>query len=164
MRPTLLNTITGQESLARIEEIFRKEIPLKKDGWNFNWRKLHKTEGGKLYKITLVNSPQKIQGVVMISFFNEEMVFMNNVEVAPGNLGKNKLYDNVAGCLISFACLLSFQIGKGDYNGFLSFESKTELIDLYEDKYGATFAMGNKMFIEPQTAKRLIQQYLKIEI
>jgi len=164
MRPTLLNTISGQENLARIEEIFRKEIPLKKDGWNFNWRKLYKTEGGKLYKITLVNAPQKIQGVVMISFFNEEMVFMNNVEVAPGNLGKNKRYDYVAGCLIGFACLLSFQIGKGAYNGFLTFESKTELIDLYQDKYGATFAMGNKMFIEPQAAKKLIQQYLKIEI
>ena len=164
MRPTLLNTITGQESLAKIEEITKKDIPLKKDGWNFNWRKLYKTDGGKVYKLTLINSPQKVQGVLMITFFNDEMVFMNNVEVSPGNLGKDKLYDYVAGCLISFACLLSFQIGKETYNGFLSFESKTELVELYQNKYGATFAMGNKMFIEPQAGKKLIEQYLKIEI
>lgn len=164
MRPTLLNTITEQGSLAKIDKIRKSDIPLKKDGWNFNWRKLHKVEGGRIYKITLLNSPDKVQGVVMITIFNDEMVFMNNVEVAPVNFGKNKLYDYVAGCLISFACLLSFQIGKGAYNGFLSFESKTELIELNQNKYRATFAMGNKMFIEPEAGKKLIEQYLKIEV
>lgn len=163
MKPILLNTNTGKIEQSKIEEISKKEIPLKKDGWNFNWRELYKVEGGTIYKISLLNSPKNIQGVVMISIFNNEMVFMNNVEVAPVNLGKKKLYDYVAGCLISFACLLSFRLGKGTYNGFLSFESKTELIDLYQNKYAAEYAMGHKMFIEPRVGRKLIQQYLKIE-
>ena len=41
---------------------------------------------------------------------------MNNVEVAPGNLGKNKRYDYVAACLIGFACLIDRSNGVSKLN------------------------------------------------
>ncbi len=72
-------------------------------------------------------------------------------------------YDHVVGCLISFAALKSFELGKGNYVGFLVFESKTALIELYQEKYGATLAMGKRMFIDDITAASLIQEYLNIE-
>jgi len=53
-------------------------------------------------------------------------------------------------------------MGKGNYLGFLSFDSKTELIELYQNKYGATFAMGNKMFFDPEAGKKLMKKYLGI--
>lgn len=92
------------------------------------------------------------------------MVFMDNVEVAPHNFGKNKKYDFVAGCLISFACLESFEKGQNNYKGFLSFESKTELIPYYAKKYGAMLALGQRMFIDPEAGKVLIKKYLNIDI
>ncbi len=98
----------------------------------------------------------------MLSVMYEEMLYMNNIEVAPHNLGSDGKYDNVAGCLIAFGCLKSFELGKNTYKGYLTFESKTELIPLYQDKYGATLAMGQRMFIDPDTGLGLIDKYLTL--
>lgn len=163
MKVKLLERTTQIEKLAQIQLFQKKELPLKKDGWNFNWRQLSKVEGSQLYKIALEETPNKLEGALMLTLFNDEMLFMNNVEVAPHNLGKQKKYENVAGCLIAHACKESFEKGKGNYTGFLSFDSKTELIELYHFKYGATLAMGNKMFIDPQAGKELMTQYLGIK-
>ena len=40
------------------------------------------------------------------------------------------------------------QLGKGSYKGVLVFDSKTELIDFYQKKYGAIWIGGQKMFID----------------
>ncbi len=70
----------------------------------------------------------------MLSVIDKEMIYMNNVEVAPHNFGTNRKFVNVAGVLIAFACLQSFEMGQGNYAGFLSFDSKSELIELYKDE------------------------------
>lgn len=147
---------------GQILKSFPNEMPLKKDGWQFTWRKLAKIEGAQFYKISLKDSPKKIEGLLMITLINDEMLYMNNVEIAPHNYGSKGKFENVAGCLIAFACKKSFELGKGNYLGFLSFESKTELISLYQEKYGATWAMGQKMFIDPVEGKKLMEQYLNI--
>jgi len=162
MKVKILEKSTSIEKLAEINLITKKELPLKKDGWNFNWRQLSKIEGSSIYKIALDETSNKIEGVVMLTLYNDEMLFMNNIEVAPHNLGKGKKYDNVAGCLIAFACKESFKRGKGNYQGFLTFDSKTELIELYHHKYGATLAMGNKMFFDSEVGKKLMEKYLRI--
>jgi hypothetical protein len=137
-------------------------MPLKKDGWQFTWKKLAKIEGAQFYKITLKDSPSKLEGLLMITLINDEMLYMNNLELAPHNYGSKGKYENVAGCLIAFACKKSFELGRGNYLGFLSFDSKTELISLYEEKYGAIWAMGQKMFIDPGQGRKLMEKYLNI--
>ena len=88
------------------------------------------------------------------------MLVMNALELAPHNVGQaNKRYYFVAGCLIAFACRESFKI-KGDYKGFLSFVSKTNLIKWYIEKYGAKLALGQRMFIDWETRESLIEKYL----
>ena len=47
--------------------------------------------------------------------------------------------------------------------GFLSFESKTKLMKLYQEKYGAIAAMGQKMFFDPEGGKKLMRMYLKMD-
>jgi len=42
----------------------------------------------------------------------------------------------------------------------LTFESKTVLIDVYREKYGATQTFKNKMYISPQQGMKLISKYL----
>ena len=145
---------------AKIEKASGKDMPLKKDGWQFSWKSLYKTEGADFYKLTLVGDSSKLQGVVMLTLMNDEMLFMNTIEVASHNFGRNGKYDKVVGCLIAFACLQSIELGRGNYEGYLTFESKTVLIPYYEKKYGARLALGQRMFIEPETGERLISQYL----
>ncbi|MEL7123180.1 MAG: hypothetical protein AAFO07_27270 [Bacteroidota bacterium] len=164
MNIQLLEVETGKLYEGQIVESFPKEMPLKKDGWHFIWKKLAKVEGAQFYKITLKDSPKRIEGLLMITLINDEMLYMNNIEVAPTNYGSNGKYENVAGSLIAFACMKSFELGKGDYLGFLSFDSKTELIALYQEKYEATWAIGQKMFIDPLAGRKLMDKYLKISI
>ena len=99
--------------------------------------------------------------MLMLSLQYEEMVFLHNIEIAPYNIGKKKKYGNVAGCLLAYACRYSFEEGKDAYNGYVSFDSKTELIALYQEKYGATWAMGHKMYFDPVAGKALMKKYLK---
>ncbi len=163
MKVFILNTKTKEKEPATISKLKSTEIPLKKNGWNFNWKQLFKVEGANFYKIALKESPKKVEGLLMLTIFNEEMVFMNNLELAPYNIGKKKIYAEVAGCLLAFACRESIEKGVGHYNGFLSFESKTELIELYQNKYGAIWAMGHKMYFDPKGGKKLIKRYLSID-
>ncbi len=159
MQVQLLEVKTNQGVVADIEKAVLTDLPLKKQGWQFNWRSLFKTEGAEFYRIARSGQPD-IEGMLMLTLMNNEMLFMNNIEVAPHNLGSTGAFDNVAGCLFAFGCLKSFELGKNHYTGYLTFESKTALIPLYQKKYGATLAMGQKMFIAPDTGLALIKKYL----
>jgi len=148
---------------SEILKAIRKDMPFKRNGWQFTWRTLFKVEGADFYKL-FVSSNREIQGMLMLSLMNDEMLYMNNIEVAPSNYGSNGKHEHVAGALIAYACLKSFELANDNYRGFLTFESKTKLIPFYQKKYGAVLAMGHRMFIEPETGRRLIKQYLNLEI
>ena len=142
-----------------IVEASAKDMPFKKDGWNFNWKTIFKKKNTKTYVLRLKSSPTSVQGVLHLRS-EGGMLIMDLVELAPHNIGrKNKRYDYVAGCLIAFACRETFKL-ESNYKGFLTFESKTKLIDWYMEKYNAKLAMGQKMFIEPTDGLQLIEQYL----
>lgn len=162
MEVEVIESKTGLIKKAFIGITNLKEIPPKKEGWNFNWRKLIKTEGAVVYKLSLLETPAKVEGLLMLTLMFDEMIYMNDIEVAPHNYGKDGKHDNVAGCLIAFSCKESFEKGRNDYRGFLSFDSKTQLIDFYVKKYGATVARGSKMYIGPKEGRKLIDEYLKI--
>lgn len=164
MKVLLIDTNSGNTVQAAITKAQKVDMPLNRSKWNFKWKTLAQTEGAHFFKLHLEATPHIIEGLVMITVINQEMVFMNNIEVAPSNYGSNGKYDGAAGVLIAFACKFSFIHGMGNYKGFLSFESKTELIELYHKKYGATPARGLKMFIHPQKGIELIEHYLNEKI
>lgn len=88
------------------------------------------------------------------------MLVLEALEIAPHNIGqKNIRYDHLAGCLIAFGCRESFKT-EGDYKGFLTFVSKTNLIKWYSEKYGAELALGQRMFINWDKGESLIDKYL----
>ena len=163
MNVQILATRTNKKVLAKIEKAELSDMPAKRNGWQFTWKFLFKTEGSTIYKLTSEKSPATNEGLLMLSLMNEEMLYMNNIEVAPHNLGKTAEYDYIAACLIAFACWKSFETGQHSYKGYLTFESKSELIPLYEKKYGAILAKGRRMFIPPKTGLKLINKYLKNE-
>jgi hypothetical protein len=72
------------------------------------------------------------------------------------NKGVKKVYFGVPGNLVAFAYKLSFDKG---YGGYISFESKTKLIEHYQKSLGAHVLFGNIMAIGTKEAQRLIQRY-----
>ena len=135
------------------------KMPLKKDCWNFNWNSLLKVKETKTYVLRLKDKPSSIEGIMQLRLENS-MLIMDLIEIAPHNIGSsNKRFDFVAGCLIAFACRESFKIS-GEYKGYLTFVSKTNLIDWYKKKYGAIQALGQRMFIDEKAGLKLISKFL----
>lgn len=88
----------------------------------------------------------------------DEFIFVNLVENATFNRGKDKMYLGVGGNLFAFACLNSKELG---YDGFVGFDAKTLLIEHYSKTLGAERALGQRMFISNTNADILINQYFK---
>ncbi len=111
---------TGTLVEAEIVKGTPKDMPFKKDGWEFNWRSAIKRKNTETYILRLKSNPLSIQGILHLK--NQAgMLIMDLVELAPHNIGqKNKRYKYVAGCLIAFACRESFKL-ESNYKGFLSF-------------------------------------------
>ncbi len=155
----ILETKSKKLIEADIVAVERKNVPLKKDGWSFNWKQLVQEQNTQTFILKTIELPQSIEGVLHLKV-ESGMLIMDTVEIAPHNIGRNKKrYDYVAGCLIAFACRESFKI-EGSYKGYLTFVSKTNLIKWYSTKYGATLALGQRMFIDSEAGEKLINKYL----
>lgn len=136
------------------------KLPRAKDGWSFNWDKIVNEKNSKTYVLRQVSNPDNIEGLVHLKI-EFDMLIMDIIEIAPHNIGSiNKRFDFVAGCLIAFACRESFKI-EGNYRGYLSFISKTNLIEWYKMKYKATLIIDQRMFIDDVVGLTLIEKYLK---
>lgn len=83
---------------------------------------------------------------------------MHLIESAPYNLGRNKVYIGVPGNLVAFACRIAFHRG---FDGYVSFTSKTQLIDHYQKTLGAINVGGHLMVINTESALKLIDKYFK---
>jgi hypothetical protein len=153
------NIITGDSfqtelSLFTIED---SKNCTKKNGWNFDWKLELKDNKREVFKLTIVNNINVIQGLISLSY-EVDHVFMHLLENAPFNIGKNKMYEGVMGNLVAYACKLSFQRG---YDGFVSFTAKTKLITHYEETLGA-FHLGNsRMILGNKPAQFLVDKYFK---
>lgn len=73
-------------------------------------------------------------------------------------LGRNKVYLGVPGNLIAFVYRLSFHRG---FDGYVSFTSKSQLIEHYETTLGAKNIGGHLMVINTDSALKLIDKYFK---
>ena len=116
-----------------------------------------KDESKDVYKLTTVNNPTIIQGLLSIED-KQDHIFMHLIESAKFNKGKGKIYLGVPGNLVAFACKIS--VDKG-YEGFLAFDAKTSLIKHYQESLWATHFRGQRMYIQTSAALRLISQYFK---
>ena len=156
---SILNTISGdsfQTEVSRLTSLDLKTV-VKKNGWNFDWKIEFNDIQKEVYKLTIVNNSKIIQGLLSITI-EQDHIYMNLLESSPFNIGKNKLYEGVAGNLVAFACKVSFQKG---YDGFVAFNAKTNLIKHYEENLGAYHFKGQRMIIETEAATKLVRKYFK---
>jgi len=156
---SILNTISGdsfQTEVSRLASLDLKSIT-KKNDWNFDWKTEFKDIKKEVYKLTILNNSNIIQGLLSITI-EQDHIYMNLLESSPFNIGKSKLYEGVAGNLVAFACKVSFQKG---YDGFVAFTAKTNLIKHYEESLGAFHFKNQRMIIETKASKKLVQKYFK---
>ncbi len=156
---SILNTISGDSFETEVSKFTKQDSKqtIKKNGWGFNWNIELNDLKKEVYKLTIVNNLNVIQGLISITY-EVDHVFMNLVESAPFNIGKNKLYEGVPGNLVAYACKLSFQKG---FDGFVGFTAKTKLIQHYEETLGAYHFGGHRMIIPTKSAKFLVDKYFK---
>jgi hypothetical protein len=130
----------------------------KRSGWQFDWQFEFIQKDRQVFKLTIKDNSNVIQGLV--SFSDEkDHLFMHLIESAPFNKGKDKIYIGVAGNLVAFLCKESWD---RKYEGFISFISKTQLIEHYEKTLGAVHVGNHKMVIFPNEALWLIHKYFKV--
>ena len=153
------NVVTGDSFATDISILITNDLKVitKTKGWLFNWREEFKDPIRDIYKLTIVNNPTIIQGLISLEV-KADHVYMHLVENAPFNKGQTKMYSGVAGNLVAFACKLSFQRG---HEGNVSFLSKSQLVDHYEKTLGTFHFGGRVMIIETQSALKLINKYFQ---
>ncbi|HNE50342.1 MAG TPA: hypothetical protein PKM51_03150 [Chitinophagales bacterium] len=154
------NVVTGDSFATEISIVSFADLKTvtKKNKWQFDWHFEYKQPQREVYKLTIVNNQQIVQGLVSLEI-KEDHVYMHLVESAPFNKGKTKMYAGVPGNLVAFACKLSFQRG---HEGNVSFFSKTQLIKHYIESLGATHVGGRIMIIDTVAALKLINKYFPI--
>lgn len=162
----IVDKLTNSIENISTGEVFDTEIvrmtiaeskQIKKVEWQFKWHQELKDETKEIYKLTTINNPTIIQGLVSLEDKHDH-IFMHLIESAKFNKGKDKIYLGVPGNLVAFACKVS--VDKG-YEGFLAFDAKSALIKHYEESLHATHFRGLRMFIQTSAALKLISQYFK---
>ncbi len=153
------NIKSGDSFPTEISLLTKTEVKglTKKNCWKFNWASELKIPTREVYKLTISNNPAIIQGVISLEV-KAGYVYIHLIESAPFNFGKDKTYLGVPGNLVAFACKLSFQRGG---EGYVSFLSKTKLIEHYENILGAVHLSGHNMVITTEEALKLTNKYFK---
>ncbi|MBE2228308.1 MAG: hypothetical protein IAE93_13220 [Ignavibacteria bacterium] len=153
---SIRNIVSGEVFDTVVIKVAESDFKFLKKGWAFNW--IQESKDYSVYKLTTRENPEIIQGLVSIRK-NVDHIFINLIENASFNIGKNRVYEGVAGNLFAFACKFSMDSG---YLGNVSFVAKTNLISHYEETIGARrFGTSNIMAIDYFAAQQLIQKYFK---
>ena len=152
---SIVNAFSGDVFETEFHKVSKKEI--KKKDWQFDWNRELANEKCEVYKITVKDNVNIIQGLVSL-VIEDNYVTVNLVENAKFNRGKEKIYIGVGGNMFAFACKYSMALGFG---GFVAFVAKTALIPYYQKKLDAEVTIGQRMFISDTAAEKLINQYFK---
>ena len=156
----LIRNRQGKEFKAQIDRFTRKNIKGLDSKWKFNWNQLFNSSA----LFFMVMYDEQIQGLIKLEEENASYYVLKNIEVAPWNYGSKGRYKNIADILMSFACLKSFELNKGNYKGFLVFTSKGNLIEYYKKKYNAELIFRERMIISSHIGKQLILSNLGIDL
>lgn len=154
---------------ALIREGKGKELPSMHDNWRFNFAtQLKKLSHAKAYVLITTDAPQTLEGCMIFQWKEKVIPYMAYLETAPHNHGAAKKYDDVAGCLIAYACKLALTSKDVNHKGYLTFDvmeedpkNEKKLMQTYSGKYGAMHIAGTTtMIITPEVGEELMANYL----
>lgn len=159
-----IDRLTNSIQNRLTNEVFDTEITrltkgneIKATEWIFDWERELRDKAREVYKLTTVNNPTIIQGLISIED-KKDHVFLHLVESANFNKGSNKVYLGIPGNLIAFACKVAFDRGA---EGYVAFDSKTALIEHYKKTLGAKQFRGQRMYLDTAAATQLVAKYFQ---
>ncbi|MFN8357836.1 MAG: hypothetical protein U0Y10_25475 [Spirosomataceae bacterium] len=144
-----------QENVFLTDVITVTQHEIDPTAWQFDWQKEIRKNNTAVYKLITKGNQHIIQGLLSISD-GQDHIFLNLIENAHFNKGQNKIYTGVAGNLFAFACKVAFE---KQYDGFVVFDSKTALIEHYQQKLSAKRLGGLRLYIDTSAALQLLNQY-----
>lgn len=167
MKVKILRITDNKTVNAQIIKPVGFTLPSITDGWRFNFKKHSAKAGFQTYVLVKEETPKIIEGCLIFRLRDTVEPYMAYIELAPHNKGKSKIHDHVAGCLIAYACRLSFLLGVAHFKGWLAFdvmeenkEDEIKLMAMYSTKYGAMKWQNTTMVISPEGGEKLIAEFL----
>lgn len=143
---------------AIVEPITTSDLPkLTKKNFLFNWKDLAETQ---LWKLRLADSKELLGAMSLTEYPHEYRIEINLITSRRDNVGADKQYDRIAGCLIGWACRLA--VKQYGHQACVSLRPKTRLIKHYQAKYGMLNA-GQQLFLEGVPLYNLIKTYIDHE-
>ena len=154
----LINRKNGQKILCELVDISESELSdiLKENNFEFDWQQETQYD---LYALKILDNKNTVGLMALKDVKDELRIEIILLESSKDNIGTSKNYDNIAGCLIAWACRLAFIRG---YFGFVSLIPKTRLIEYYKNAYGFE-QFGRQLAVDTEQSYRLIKKYLKNE-
>lgn len=133
----------------------------KYEKWSFDWNDSD-LDDCSIYALYVEGSKQT-QGLIACREYKDQNQTKGYIEVAlaeanPQNVGAEGRYKGVGAHLFSIASRLSLDLG---YDGYVTFISKTDLIQHYIDELHAEILFGSNMQLSPEASKRLVNIYDK---
>ena len=130
----LRNLKTNDPIRAAIESVSPKELKSivknKAEFCEFDWG-LEKDK--EVYKLFRTDTGEVLGLMSILDNSQSHYVEIKLLEVGQSNVGSGKEIEGIAGCLIAWACRLSFVLG---HHGWIMLTAKTNLIEHYKKKYG----------------------------
>ena len=151
----LVETVGGHKREVIIEPMTTADFRIVKKSKRFPDFDWDKEKNYDIYKLRLKDS-DSIIGLMSLIYF-DNWVKINLLQSSIENIGKDKQFDRIAGCLIAFACRIAFRKG---FDGFVALEPKTSLAQHYIKKYNFQIC-GRHINTELGNSELLIQEYLK---
>ncbi|WP_134088562.1 N-acetyltransferase [Olivibacter sp. XZL3] len=151
---SVLEVSTGQRyhiKVIKVEAADFKVISNKRYFFNWNEEKAY-----EIVKLTLVDN-KDILGLMSFEYIDtEKRIHVRLLAVSKENVGKNKVYDDIVGNLLTFAAKKA--VLKYAEWACISLRPKTELVQHYIDKYKMNIT-GMTLSLEVPEILELINNY-----
>ena len=127
----IIERATGRTYKGKIEKLNLNDVKKLKnnDQFVFDWSKEARNE---VYKLRIKGEDEILGLVSIINIPGEKRIHINLLEASKRNVGREKLFLNIAGILMAYIGRLAFT---KRYNGFVSLQPKSALAEVYL-KYG----------------------------
>ena len=151
----LIDTRTGEEVETEYRMREASIRPRDYRGWKFNWSITEKN-GYDIYEL-FVKDDDTVQGRISVKV-DGGVADVDIAETAPHNYTHKGIYSGVGAHLFAIACQVSLDAG---YDGFVTFTSKSSLVEYYKEKLNAVVFRGRRMYIDEEAARILLDKYMR---
>ncbi len=161
MKVYIRNRENGKQYRATITKMREKDFDKIKSSNQFDkfeWSGLI-TNRGEVFKLVKSGAILGLMQFARYDIWTEEVFELTKLELSKENRRTSKKYENIAGCLIAYACLKSIKTFTGEIAIYYSKETKAH----YIARYGMTAHDEYYVKSDKINSMRLIKEYLDID-